>query len=89
MSIINRVLSICSCVPIKFFAVGGLPLMYLDDEHAARVVQIVEKELWTPMGPRSLSPMEKDYVGHYQGGSAERDGIYHQGTVWPWLGEWS
>ncbi len=71
--------------PNQIFAVGGLPLMLLDDEHAARVVQIVEKELWTPMGLRSLSPVEKDYVGHYQGGPAERDGTYHQGTVWPWL----
>jgi len=25
------------------------------------------------------------YAPHYQGGSRERDAIYHQGTVWPWL----
>jgi glycogen debranching enzyme len=24
-------------------------------------------------------------VNHYHGGARERDGAYHQGTVWPWL----
>jgi glycogen debranching enzyme len=37
------------------------------------------------MGPRSLAPGEPDYTPHYQGGPVERDGAYHQGTVWPWL----
>jgi glycogen debranching enzyme len=41
--------------------------------------------LWTPMGPRSLAPGEKDYAPHYTGSLRERDGAYHQGTVWPWL----
>jgi glycogen debranching enzyme len=48
-------------------------------------VQIVEEQLWTPMGPRSLAPGEKDYAPHYVGGPAQRDAVYHQGTVWPWL----
>ncbi|MEB3214361.1 MAG: amylo-alpha-1,6-glucosidase, partial [Leptolyngbyaceae bacterium] len=26
-----------------------------------------------------------DYVGHYGGDRVERDGAYHQGTVWGWL----
>jgi glycogen debranching enzyme len=37
------------------------------------------------MGPRSLAPGEKDYAPHYTGSLRERDGAYHQGTVWPWL----
>ena len=41
--------------------------------------------LWTPIGLRSLAPGEPGYVHHYQGGVRERDGAYHQGTVWPWL----
>jgi glycogen debranching enzyme len=49
------------------------------------VVQVVEDRLWTPMGPRSLAPGEKDYAPHYGGAMSERDGAYHQGTVWPWL----
>ena len=64
---------------------GGLPLALLDGERAARVVRLAEEQLWTPMGPRSLAPGEKDYAPHYSGTPLERDGAYHQGTVWPWL----
>src|SRR5262249_7065074 len=34
---------------------------------------------------RSLAPDDPAYRGRYQGGVADRDGAYHQGTVWPWL----
>ena len=71
--------------PNQIFAAGGLPLLLLNKDQASRVVQVVEKELWTSMGLRSLAPGEKDYAAHYQGGPLERDGAYHQGTVWPWL----
>ena len=71
--------------PNQLFAVGGLPLALIEGERAARVVQVVEDRLWTPMGPRSLAPGEKDYAPHYSGAMSERDGAYHQGTVWPWL----
>lgn len=33
----------------------------------------------------TLSPADPNYVGRYEGGPRERDGVYHQGTVWPWL----
>jgi glycogen debranching enzyme len=39
----------------------------------------------TPLGLRTLGPGEPGYQGSYGGGPAERDGAYHQGTVWPWL----
>jgi predicted glycogen debranching enzyme len=71
--------------PNQIFAVGGLPLALIEGERAARIVQIVEEQLWTPMGPRSLAPGEKDYAPHYAGSPSERDSAYHQGTVWPWL----
>jgi len=71
--------------PNQLFAVGGLPLALLEGDRAARVVQVAEEQLWTPIGPRSLAPGEKDYAPHYGGSPAERDGEYHQGTVWPWL----
>jgi predicted glycogen debranching enzyme len=71
--------------PNQLFAVGGLPIALIDGERAARVVQVAEDQLWTPMGPRSLAPGEKDYAPHYSGSPRERDGVYHQGTVWPWL----
>ncbi|MEV1333621.1 amylo-alpha-1,6-glucosidase [Micromonospora costi] len=41
--------------------------------------------LLTPLGPRSLAPDAPEFVGRHRGGPAERDGAYHQGTVWPWL----
>jgi glycogen debranching enzyme len=37
------------------------------------------------MGLRTLGPDEPGYRGRYGGGVVERDGAYHQGTVWPWL----
>ncbi len=71
--------------PNQLFAVGGLPLMLVPIEQAKRIVEQVEKRLWTPMGLRSLAPGEKSYAGRYIGGLQQRDAVYHQGTVWPWL----
>ncbi len=71
--------------PNQIFAVGGLPLVLLDEARARAVVESVEHALLTPMGLRSLAAGEPGYVPHYGGGPAERDGAYHQGTVWPWL----
>ena len=71
--------------PNQIFAVGGLPFQVLEGEKAREVVELVAAHLLTPMGLRSLSPSDPAYVPHYRGGSAERDGAYHQGTVWPWL----
>jgi predicted glycogen debranching enzyme len=71
--------------PNQIFAVGGLPFALLDGEAARRVVDAVEAHLLTPLGLRSLAPGEPDYAPRYRGGVRERDGAYHQGTVWPWL----
>ena len=71
--------------PNQIFAVGGLPFAPIEGERARRVVDAVEKRLWTPLGLRSLAPHDPAYVGHYIGGVEARDGAYHQGTAWPWL----
>lgn len=71
--------------PNQIFAVGGLPHSLLEPERAMRVVAAVESRLWVSTGLRSLAPGEPGYTPHYQGGVRERDGAYHQGTVWPWL----
>ncbi len=71
--------------PNQIFAVGGLPLALLDGARARRLVDTVAARLWTPLGLRSLAVGEPGYVGRYAGGVRERDGAYHQGTVWPWL----
>jgi len=69
----------------QIFAVGGLAFLLLEGESAKRIVALVEARLWTPLGLRSLAASEADYRPHYVGGVHERDGAYHQGTVWPWL----
>ncbi len=57
----------------------------LDSSLWKSVVDVVERELLTPYGLRTLSPAAPAYAGEYRGGPAKRDTIYHQGTVWPWL----
>lgn len=70
--------------PNQIFAVS-LPHSMLTPERALSVVGVVERELLTPYGLRSLSPRHPDYRGRYAGDSLSRDGAYHQGTVWAWL----
>jgi predicted glycogen debranching enzyme len=72
--------------PNQVLAVGGLPFAALTDvARGRRVVDEVERRLFTPMGLRSLDPGDPAYAGRYEGGVVQRDGAYHQGTVWPWL----
>ncbi len=48
-------------------------------------MDVVEWELLTPYGLRTLSPRDPNYRGRYEGDPRSRDSAYHQGTVWPWL----
>ena len=48
-------------------------------------MEVIEWELLTPYGLRTLSPRDPGYRGRYSGDPASRDSAYHQGTVWPWL----
>ncbi|HEX4946044.1 MAG TPA: amylo-alpha-1,6-glucosidase [Blastocatellia bacterium] len=70
--------------PNQIFALS-LPHALLSGEKAKRVLAVVERELLTPVGLRSLAPTDPGYIAHYAGGVLERDGAYHQGTVWTWL----
>ena len=54
-------------------------------ERARAALSVVERELLTPMGLRTLAPSDPSYVGRYEGPPHQRDAAYHQGTVWPWL----
>jgi len=38
-----------------------------------------------PSGSEASIRATPDYQGHCEGGPSERDGAYHQGTVWGWL----
>jgi predicted glycogen debranching enzyme len=71
--------------PNQILAVGGLPLPLLDGERAAGVVAVVEQQLLTPLGLRTLAPDDPDYHPRYTGDQTARDAAYHQGTAWPWL----
>jgi len=70
--------------PNQLFAIS-LTHSVLDESHWRDVVAVCERELWTPMGMRTLAPSDPAYKGRYEGDIAARDGAYHQGTVWPWL----
>jgi predicted glycogen debranching enzyme len=50
-----------------------------------QVVEVVQRELLTPLGLRTLARGDPHYRGLYQGDPTARDSAYHQGTVWPWL----
>jgi predicted glycogen debranching enzyme len=63
----------------------SLPYTMLSPEKARSIFAVVERELLTPFGLRTLAPSDPRYRGRYEGGPRERDAIYHQGAVWPWL----
>jgi predicted glycogen debranching enzyme len=52
---------------------------------AKRILEVVKRDLLTPRGLRTLSPVDPQYQGKYEGNPKNRDSVYHQGTVWPWL----
>lgn len=54
-------------------------------KQAQQLLRIVKDHLLTPVGLRTLSPTDSRYRARYEGGVLERDGAYHQGTVWPFL----
>ena len=70
--------------PNQIFAVS-LPHALLETPRQQAIVRIVERELLTEVGLRTLERSDPEYKPRYQGSPAERDAAYHQGTVWPWL----
>lgn len=57
----------------------------LSEYQKESILYIVEKNLLTPYGLRSLSPQNYLYKGSCQGDLQTRDKAYHNGTIWPWL----
>ncbi len=70
--------------PNQLFAIS-LPHPLIEGEKAKSILKIVSEKLYTPFGLRSLSLDHSDYKGYYGGNQTDRDGAYHQGTVWSWL----
>ena len=56
-----------------------------DHEKQRAIVDACARHLLTSHGLRSLASFNRPYVGHYGGDARQRDGAYHQGTVWGWL----
>lgn len=63
----------------------SLPYNLLDRPQLQSIVAVAERNLLTEYGLRTLSPLDSQYRGRYEGDVWARDGAYHQGTVWPWL----
>jgi predicted glycogen debranching enzyme len=70
--------------PNQIFAVS-LDYSMLNAVSSQKVVEVVEKELATPFGLRTLSLDEPKFVGKCFGDRRSRDTAYHNGTIWPWL----
>ena len=65
--------------------VVSLPFSLLTKAQEKKIVAVVKKELYTPLGLRSLNPAHKDFKPIYKGDQWHRDTAYHQGTVWAFL----
>ncbi|HST17439.1 MAG TPA: amylo-alpha-1,6-glucosidase [Gaiellaceae bacterium] len=70
--------------PNQLLAVS-LPNGPLGPQTARAVVETCRRSLLTPLGLRSLAPDDPRYRPYHRGAPADRDGAYHEGTVWPWL----
>ncbi|MCL1821593.1 MAG: amylo-alpha-1,6-glucosidase [Prolixibacteraceae bacterium] len=57
----------------------------LNAEQKASILSIVEKQLLTPRGLRSLSPADPAYIGVVEGNSDQREKAAHNGAAYPWL----
>lgn len=63
----------------------SLPFSPCREDRAERALAVIERDLLTPVGLRTLGPNEPSYIGRFEGPVRELDAAYHQGTVWPWL----
>ena len=71
--------------PNQVFAVSLPYAPPLSRDRQRAVVEVVERELLTPCGLRTLNRQAPGYKGRYEGTPRQRDEAYHQGTVWPYL----
>jgi predicted glycogen debranching enzyme len=70
--------------PNQIFAIS-LPESPLTPAQQRSVVEVCGRMLLTSHGLRSLASDHPQYQGKYGGNQYQRDGAYHQGTVWGWL----
>ena len=82
--VVNGNIKDWSIRPNQIFATS-LPYSMISDEIKKSALDVVDSQLVTPRGLRTLSPEDPNYKGVYEGTQEQRDSAYHQGTVWPWL----
>ncbi|GHT22258.1 4-alpha-glucanotransferase [Bacteroidia bacterium] len=82
--VVNNGVKDWSIRPNQIFATS-LPYSPVSDEIKKSVLDVVNTQLVTTRGLRTLSPEDPKYIGAYEGSQELRDAAYHQGTVWPWL----
>lgn len=70
--------------PNQLFALS-LPHSCLNQEQQKSILDVMERDLLTPRGLRTLSPDHHAYVGTITGNEWERNGAFHFGSVFPWL----
>jgi predicted glycogen debranching enzyme len=70
--------------PNQIMAVA-LDFIMLNNDRSEKIVAVVQRELVTPYGLRTLAPSDSRYSSMYVGDRRSRDQAYHNGTVWAWL----
>src|SRR5205823_5705340 len=70
--------------PNQIFA-ASLPNSPLSRDQQHAVVEVVRRELLTPVGLRTLAPSDPKFSPLYAGPQFDRDRAYHNGTIWAWL----
>jgi len=70
--------------PNQLWAVS-LDHIAVTDEVVSNVMRVVNAELVTRRGIRSLSPRDVRYKGVYEGSQVDRDLAYHNGCAFPFL----
>ena len=63
----------------------SLPFSLVSKKQEKKIFEIVQKELYTPLGLRTLNIDHPEFKPIYKGDQWHRDTAYHQGTVWPFL----
>ena len=71
--------------PNQVLAVSLFHTMLAPERAKIACLEVVERELLTPYGLRTLSPNDPKYRGHSAETVSSGTRSYHQGTVWPWL----
>ncbi|MDA8193350.1 MAG: glycogen debranching enzyme N-terminal domain-containing protein [Thermaerobacter sp.] len=70
--------------PNQLYA-AGLPFSVVGPVLRRSILTMVGRQLYTPLGLRTLSPDHPGFRARYGRTVGERDTAYHQGMAWPYL----